>query len=109
VCYEPFYHRIGLVNDTIQILIAHTPSTLSKEDILFGLHHCEELGKLHSRKGQYNCSVDVLYPDFVTGNYEIERWFQRGFRRTLECYIQIVSLPEISWDELLFSMTTFIR
>jgi hypothetical protein len=102
VCYGPFHHGIGLVSDTVQVLIAHTPSTLSKEDILFGLHCCGELGQLRSRKGQYNCSVDVLYSGLVTGNYRIERWFQRGFRRALECYIQIVSLPEISWDELRF-------
>jgi hypothetical protein len=109
VCHGPFRHGVGLVGDTVQILIAHTASTLTKGEVLLGLHRCKELCQVRSCKGQYNCSVDVLYSDLVTGKYEIERWFQKGFTRTLERYIQIVSLPEISWDELLFSMTTLVR
>jgi hypothetical protein len=101
VCYGPFQHGIGLGGDTIEILVAHTPSTLSQEEVLAGLRRCQELEKLRAHKGRYKCSVNVENSLLVTG-YDIEPWFENGFSQTLECFIHLLSLPKVSLDELLF-------
>jgi hypothetical protein len=102
MCYGPFRHKIGLVGDTIQILIAHDPSVVSNEDVLFGLHRCQGLDKLSSQNGQYNCSVQVCDSNLIIEEHGMKRWLLKGFKWTLECYIQIVSLPEVARHELSF-------
>jgi hypothetical protein len=97
-CYGPFRHKIGFVGDTIDILIAHDPSVLSKEDVLRGLRRCPGMGKLCSQSGGYKCSVKVRDSNLITER----EWLLEGFKWTLDCNIQIDSLPQVVWDKLSF-------